>query len=369
MSLVFRSAAIVIAIILSVFFVSAAPAADNDKPHIFINTGNQIGFLSGENFGQIRFGEFARAAGFTIDHGVHSDLVSGSPLDGIDVYILFDPNFPFPDQDKIALRQWVRAGGILITSSWYANSNRVGGFVQEFGVEFGQYKLSTKTMHFAPNSPLSKPLSVSSMMTRYSRYIILLDDTRSEALLNYDNGTIAATRTIANDGKGEIIVFTCLATLYDPEVGGDISLVDNAKLIQNLLTYIKNKLNGSAESGYDLSLLKTKFKKGTTFLPGDDIKFVARIRNIGTDRSEDTRVVFFIDRVGASPSMRMEIASSTVPEITAKKKTKIVKKAFLPDDLEPGTYEVLAVIDPDELTDDANTGNNSATAKKKIVIQ
>lgn len=345
--------------------------ADDDKPQVFINTASSLGYLASTNYGTTRFAQIVQAKGFDIDHGVHPDLVTNSPLDGIDVYVFFAPNFPFTDADKIALRQWVRAGGILITSD-YLGESKISRFLEEFGVEMSPWVPIARDLYLPSNSPLAGPLSISNGSTKQGLTGKILDSTRSEVIIRYDDGTVAMSRTISHAGKGEIIAIPCLPILFDNTIGGDINSADNDKIVQNLFSYIYNRIKGTTDGNddsYDLTLLKVKFKKGTVFVPGEEIKMIARIRNIGTAVSEDTRVAFYLKSVGSVPSATFEVASATVAEIKAKKKIKIVKKTFLPEDLDPGTYEVIAVVDPDELTDDANTSNNSATAKKEIIIQ
>lgn len=338
--------------------------ADDDKPFIFLNTASYIYDL-GINTTQATFAQIARKVGFRIEHGVQSNLHEGF-LDDVDVLILFEPNFPIVGENLVALRQWIRNGGILLAFGW--NYNKLNGLMSEFGAEFGKPYSSSNNLVVPAGSPLAGPRAFKKIWNYASNPITILDNTKSEAILKYEDGKIAITRTLRNTGKGEIIALACAWLIGDY---ANIKDFDNAKLVENLLIYIYSIIKGdtTTDDSLDLNLYKLKTKGGSLFLPGDDIKFVAKIKNIGTMVGEETRVAFYLQRLGSAPSAKIEITSATVPAIKAKKKIKIAKKAFLPDDLAPGNYEVTAVIDPEGVTDDANTGNNSATAKKQIVVQ
>lgn len=355
-------------LILLVSAVVSATPADEDKPRILINTASRVGELFGNNSLLAPLKDLVEQQGFVLEHRLQSDLSTGSPFEGIAVYALFNPNFPITDADKVALRQWVRSGGILLMGDGYIEVV-MDAFAMEFGVAHGVYREFElgKTLELPPNSPLAGPLPVGDTVTSYYRTLMIVDDTRAEAMLKDDEGNPVITRTISFAGKGMIITFGCPYILLDrfkSEPGLDNE--ENYKLVQNLFTLIRNKLN---ENSYDLNLLKVKSKGGSSFLPGDEIKFVAKIKNIGAINSEVTNIVFYLENKGPASDISYEIASSKVPVVKTKKKTKIAKTIFLPDDLLPGTYDVVAVIDPDGETGDADAGNNKAVAKKKIIIE
>lgn len=355
--------------ILAVLCLSSMPStahAADDKPLIFVNSASGTGWVISTNSGLSQFAEIARSMGFRVDHGVQSNLTA-EVLNGIDIYILTTPNFPFLDDDKIALRQWVRDGGILIAFDWI--DHQISSFTRQFGIEYSSFSNSTNVLRLPENSPLSGPLKINSLVSNVGGVgISLLDPKKSEAILLFDNGVPAMTRTISSAGEGEVIGFGAFPIMFDDDpVTGQIKYADNEKLMKNFLSYIRKRLQ--LDAAYDMSVLKIKAKGGSSFNPGDQIKFAVKMKNVGTKESEEMRVALYIERTGAAPADRVEITTSTVPTLKAKKKYKLVKKTFLPDDLEPGTYEVIAVLDPDALTDDLKTGNNSATAKKQIVIQ
>jgi hypothetical protein len=354
---------------ISLLVAPTANAAD-DKPHVFINTASDLGYISGVNLGMVQFADIVRGVGFTITHGQKPGFADGSAFVGVDVMILLEPSFVMTTNDVIALRQWIRNGGILITGEWY-DPARIDGFLEEFGVEHLYPETGDFGMTIPSSSPLSSPLTVNSLISRNRRALNIIDDTKMEMILRFDDGMAAMTRSISYAGKGEIITLGCLRMFFDSSVNGDIDQEDNEKLVHNLFVYIKNRLTGDTQAGYDLKLRKFRSKGGSDFLLGDEIKLVVKIKNLGKETGEATRVAFYIERVSTmpGPAAMTEFASATVPKIKANKKVKIVKRAFLPDDLEPmAAYKLIAVVDPDELTDDTNTGNNSATSKKIIRI-
>lgn len=340
--------------------------ADEEKPFIFINSASHIGGLASNRVLSV-FAKLAREAGFEIDHGIQTSLSADSALDGISVYVLWEPSILFLEEDRIALRKWVRNGGVLLTANSFFPA-KIDSFLGEFGVQHGPWVSSDRRLLLTKNSPLAGPNKLNEMNTSYYRRLMITDKTRAEAILNIEDDGPAIIRSISNAGKGEIIVIGCPNVFYDFEgapVG--IDYWDNEELAQNLLEYIGGRFG--LGDGYDLDLISLKTKGDKSFFPGDKIKFAAKIKNIGNSNAEATNIVFYLEKNGPASRIRYEIASTKVPAIKANKKTKVVGKAFLPNDLQLGSYEVVAVIDPNNNSNDANTSNNTITTKKKIIIE
>lgn len=348
--------------------IAAAKPADDDKPFIFINSASELGNIMATNSGLKRFAEIATEKGFKIDHGIQPSLAN-APLNDIDVYVLIDYNIVMTSADKVALRQWIRDGGILLTGDlWGLIYNE--SFIGEFGVGYGPFDYFGRHFTLPPNSPLAKPLIINDLAAAYMRELQVTNNTRAQVILRDDDGNPMMTRSISYAGKGEVLVIGCPYILFNDASDPGIQHFDNDRFVKNLFTYIKNKFDeNNTENAPDLNLYKLKTKGGSNFLPGDKIKFVAKIKNIGNSNGKATEIAFYLSKLGSSLTAKVEITSSGVPAINSKKKKKIIKTVFLPNGLKPGTYEVIAVVDPDGTGNDKNSDNNTLKSKKKIIIE
>ena len=155
-----------------------------------------------------------------------------------DVVVLLDPLVPIEDGERIALRSWVRSGGVLVYSrSRYA-------FVRSLGSpddDTREHTRSTRparatTAHRAPAAPL--PLARDVSATRFDTYdTVELDDygplegdREGTALFADEAGTRIVSHRI---GRGAVIVLADSSFLTNKYFGDE----DNAVLAANLVEY------------------------------------------------------------------------------------------------------------------------------------
>jgi len=334
-----------------------APAAE---PLIFINTNSNVGSLIAINTGFSRFAEVAREEGYRIDHGFRTSITEEN-LEGVAVYVLPGPGFVLLDEDKIALRRFIRAGGGLIVFGWHSvDLSNLSSFVREFSVEIYDYESATRTATVPASCPVSGPYPCSSLISLYRTHVRILNNNNAIAIAILDNNkTIGAISIHKNLGSGKLVVLGDLAMFATASVGGNIGDADNEAFVRNVLVYL--------QSGCDLRVTLCKAK-----LKGGKVKVTAKVRNVGTSASEATIVSFYLSSSDTYPvgpaGVAARIGSVNLPALNPGKSKKVKVKLNIPGWVTPGDYYVIAVADPDGDIRDSNTDNNYKASKKKITI-
>lgn len=342
------------------------PAAKK-KPHVFITTNSCSSYINchATNGGYSKFAKNARESGFTIEHGQIMDITD-ELLESVDIFILATPPFSLDDEDKKALRRFLRRGGSLLVltyihDEWDGFSN-LDGFLVDYGITFGKFGgFHSYTANVIPDSPLSGPEPCEIIYNPYTVSFLQLDKKSAQVVARTDNGEILAAISLhKNLGKGRMVVVGADHMFYDNYIGK----YDNEAFKTNILYYLYG--------GCDLKMLKTKFR-GKNLSPGDDVTLIARVKNIGNLESAETVVEFILSDDGeftARPAASVAtLATVDLPPLAAGKAKKIKTKVAIPDSLEPGEYFLFAIADPEGTGNDSNPDNNIKMGKKKLIIK
>ena len=353
--------ALLILIFVSLF--SCGSIFAQDKPLIFINTNSFAAGVITENTGAATFHSLARGAGFRTSHGYHPQI-DDETLANIDVYIWPVPQPFILDEEKAALRRFVRAGGVLIVMGWAIGGNE-DSFLQEFGMQFMEFKSYNNYGYVPAASSLAGPNEIDRTFHVGYKRIRIIDKSKAKAIGYTDNGAIHTAEAIGKTiGKGKILVCNSLGMFIDENKGGVIHKADNINFIKNLLEYCKGSI--------DLGVIFAK-PRGKNLFPGDQLTLIAKVKNFGSVASGTTKLTFYLTDDGSldepSPSATIsKLKTITVDPITPLKKKKLSVNAKLPSWVGPGTYYLVAEVDPEGKCNDTNVNNNILVAKKKLVV-
>ena len=352
--------------VLLLVFTSVIQA--QDKPKVFINTNSTVGIFIAVNSGFSQFANIARNLGYTVDHGLHPSI-KPEYLEGIDVYILAAPPYFLQNSEKVALRQFIRAGGTLILMGWYTEYNE-SSFAQEFGIQFDDYAITPQKGYIAANSSIEGPNNVVSTYHKGRRAITITNASKAKPLVYLEDGTLVAAEGIGSYvGKGKFLAMNCIDSWAKQYVGGSIELEDNVNFVKNVLEYCRGS--------QDLAVTFVK-PKGVKPEPGDNVKLVVKVKNLGTRTSEATKLSFYLTDDGlledagefVTPSEVIKrLTTINVPGITAGSVKRIVTTGKIPSWVAPGEYILMAEVDPNNTSGDSDITNNVKTAKKKLIVK
>ena len=352
--------------VLLLIFTAAMQA--QDKPKIFINTNSTIGQFIAVNTGFAQFANIARNLGYTVDHGLHPSI-KPEYLEGVDVYVLSSPTYSLLNSEKVALRQFIRGGGTVIVLAWVVNFN-LSSFTEEFGIMLGAYGYVVQNGYIVTGASIDGPNEVKDTYHVARREIEITDLSKADALVKVDDGTIVGAEAKGPAvGKGKLLVFTCVDSWANKTVGGCIETNDNAMMVKNVLDYCKGK--------QDLAVTFVK-PKGVKPEPGDDVKLVVKVKNLGSKTSSKTKLAFYITDNGlledpagdTSPSEVIKrLAVISMPEIAPGKVKRIITRGKVPSWVAPGEYILLAEVDPNNSSGDSDITNNVKAAKKALIVK
>lgn len=336
---------------------------DDEKPLFFVNTNSTFEFSSGGNYGFTKLKEIVEEAGYRFDHGLHPEI-NEQYLEGISVYFLPIRKFFLLDEEKVALRKFIRAGGTVIMTNWSYIRNE-DTFAQEFGIEYRAASYNDNYGNVPASSPVSKPYQINRTHPGELIHLRVSDSTKAVPLAYTEDGYVYAAEGIGNSvGQGSFFVLSCMRGIHDNEVAGYVYDEDNANFLRNLMEHIKGS--------YDLGILRVK-PKGSQLEPGDIFTCIAKIKNFGTKASEGVKLEFYITddgnlEEGPATNIKMVKSASFLPLEPGK--SRLVKlQAKIPSWINPGSYILVAKVDPNETSDDDAFENNLKVAKRKLVIK
>ncbi len=364
----------------------AEPAAE-EQPLVFLNS-NSGAYGCAFNQAYTAYGRNLRAAGFRTNHGMLWGLTDEF-LEGVDILILDSPAFALLDDDKAALRNFLRDGGGLLVMVYnvsvtvsaatipISDLSNLESFLGDYGIRFGATKTGGFVADVPAGSPLSGPLPCSKIGATYSnmplsgneavapgiflaRKNLQIDPSNAEAAAVIGNGsTLAAISTSKNLGNGRLVVIgnnQLLENMFFHKFNNDAFGV-------NIMTYLAG--------GPDLRATLCKFK-GRNISPGSIVKLTAKARNDGNETSEATIVRFVLCTTntydGSPPEVVATLGSVDLPALDPGKSKKVKVMVRIPATVTPGDYYVIAVADPNDTSGDINTSNNWKASKKQMTI-
>ena len=358
-----------ITVIVLLLFVSAAFSQSlretDEKPLFFVNTNSIFEFSSGGNYGFTVLKQIVEEAGYRFDHGLHPEI-NEQYLEGISVYFLPIRKFFLLDEEKVALRQFIRNGGTVIFTNWSYIRNE-DTFTIEYGIEYRDTSNNNNYGYVPDSSPISGPYNIAKTHPGELIHLRIQDTSEAVALAYTDAGKIYAAEAIGSKvGKGRMFVLSCMRGIHDNSVLGYVNDNDNKNFLRNLMAHISGKT--------DLSIIRVK-PKGTRLEPGDKFTCVAKIKNIGSKESDSVKLEFYItddgsieDEVAAPPAL-IKMVKRVNFQALAPGKSRLVKvEAKIPNWLNPGSYVLVAKVDAKETGNDDNYENNIKIGKKKLKV-
>jgi hypothetical protein len=309
----------------------------------------------------------AREAGFIVNHGKVLALTDEF-LNEIDVFVLSITALTMTDDDKEALKRFLRRGGgifILTYSRFWRpgiDTFNIGGFTGEFGIKFGAMsKLGSQQGTIVSGSILSGPTPAAIFRSPYFRSELNVDESlaKVQARLSSGKPLIAIAKLSGDFAPGKLLVHGDASMIAKEVSISEIDLADNRALAANIIEYF---LNG----GFDLFIKKTKLK-GRNIVAGDTVKIVTKIKNLASGDSTPTDITHVLtefSQVRGGPGDEIgTLGTSDVQSVKGNKKTKVTTVVTLPSNLPPGEYVVITTIN----VSDQNSENNIKSSKKFFV--
>ena len=129
------------------------------KPFILLNNNTVIPDGTATNGQYSQFAQACREAGFSIDHRYLHGGVTEDDLEGVDIFILTMPAFYLLEEDKVALRKFIRAGGGLFVALYpgFSDPANIDSFIKDYGISQGLKITGSFAGRVPANSPLRQP--------------------------------------------------------------------------------------------------------------------------------------------------------------------------------------------------------------------
>jgi hypothetical protein len=338
--------------------------AASDKPLIFFLT-QQYENTTAVNGGFAEFSMLAKSLGYRVDHGRWTEI-NENLLDGIDVLVMAIPELFLNDNDKVALKEFIRGGGGLLVIGYNANHflwtdyANLSGFLKEFGIEYGASSVGDMYGTMISGVPLAGPNTVNRIKSPSKHIEVVVRDTgkaQMQAGLDNGHGLLAIGTSKGIIGKGKLVVHGNVAMF----VKGQYSFIDyenNRELVANILLYFLG--------GYDLKMMSVKVKEKNLY-PGDSVKVIVKIKNIGGADAGNFKISYVLSDDGSllPASALLELKTLNYKKIIkAGKKVKITTTITIPTWIGSGDFYLVGVIDPDNQTHDADASNNAKAGKR-----
>lgn len=340
----------------------ARPAADKVKFFINTNVGaTPLGNLVSTNGLYAKFAELVRAEGFEITHGL---LVSITPdfLETIDVLMLPIPALILLDEDKDAIREFIRNGGSLFVLGWYDTGvpwwdfSNMDSLIREFGITFGQSSGGNRLFGSVVDpGPLSDPKDVSAIESTLARKALLVESGKAVKGATLENGqtliAVSTNKTLL--GKGRVIVCGDFSMFAQSDTANYIDASDNTDLAVNIIRY----LGGSV----DLMVNKIAFN-GSSLASFNPANITVRVKNLGTLASGSGKLsIILADSAEVTGAEDIKtLKTLTFSDVAPGKKKKLKTSLSLPAFVGAGTYYLKVVIEYNGDTDPSNNTKVSA---------
>ena len=347
---------------IAVLALSAVHPSGNKCPRIAILSNT----LYSENHsvdGQL--GSLAaslRAEGYDVAN-CWLDSFNDRALEGIDVFVIALPAFPLDQDDREALGRYLEAGGGLLIVV-YPNEiylDPIEVFLKTYGISYAEHARDGLDAKVNQKSVLASPRECELIGGSEGRVYFSLEPDISAAVASSAAGAISAIATGENIGDGRMVTLGSDLLLID----SNIAKLDNLPFILNAVDYL------CGAGACDLAVLNVAFR-GKSAAPGDELKVVARLKNLGPVASAETKIRFMLCEEmpeGSPPKAVKKYKPTALERIEPGKKWKVKAELTIPASIEPGEYYIVAVADPKAKSDDPFRSNNTGASKKKLVIE
>jgi hypothetical protein len=198
----------------------------------------------------------------------------------------------------------------------------------------------------------------------FMRAYVQVEGAKAQVAATYSNGKYHSAVSTARKalGRGRLVVIGDASMAVGSYPGGQpLSAKDNEAFLYNTISYL---LGGS-----DLGVTVAKFK-GASVTAGKKLTVIARVKNFGSSTSEATPMdIIMVTPNSANPAAEVTtLKTVSVKPLDPNKQKRYRVRATVPEDVPPGDYLILVVVDPEGASGDTNPDNNSKTSKKSIRV-
>jgi hypothetical protein len=167
----------------------------------------------------------------------------------------------------------------------------------------------------------------------------------------------------ASDFQGQAIVVLPdaeMVVVLGSEVssGDGFEMAEAFPMIEKILT---------AREMIDLAVLRSKARPRAV-TPGGMLRIIAKAKNHSNSASLPSKVDFYLSAKRSGADELRWIGSADLASLAGGKKKTIRLRAVVPEDLEPGEYRLISVVDQDKDNYDLARDNNVSVSKKTIEI-
>ena len=291
------------------------------------------------------------------------DGLSDEALEGVDVFVLALPAFPLDQNDREILGRYLDAGGglLIIVYPYALYLDSIEEFLKPYGISFGEWACDGLDAKVNQKSALASPRKCDLIGGAAVKVYCLTEPGLATAVASSQAGVLAAIAMGGNIGNGRLMFLGSDMPLTDQRIGEH----DNLPFLLNSFDYL------CGAGACDLAVLSVTFR-GNNISPGDELKVIARLKNLGPLASSETKISFMLCKelqVGSPPKAVTKFKPAALEEIESGKKWKFKGNLRIPASVEPGEYYVVAVADPKGKTNDPFRANNTKASKKKLVIE
>ena len=286
-------------------------------------------------------------------------------LEGYDLVIICLREQHMLASEQVALVRYVRnGGGLLVLCKYGATISACNPVLINFGIQVTVNILNTEHLNTFVNPATTSRRPVDDCEVWEPRSINLSGGATSIAGYNSSVGLASITNCVfalgGNCGRGRIIATgNTNMWLSKPSVCGPVrwGRADNTALLHNVVEYL---LGAS-----DLRMLKFSFRKRLS--AGRRATLKTRVKNLESCYSRGAELGFYLseDRIFDSYE-DIYLGSATIPELKGGKSKKLKVKAAIPDDVQPGNYYLLAVVNHQGQPLEVNAGNNVAARRVTV---
>jgi CubicO group peptidase (beta-lactamase class C family) len=190
----------------------------------------------------------------------------------------------------------------------------------------------------------------------------------SQLSFSIENHLVGFSGYTASGYRGHLImVIPDAEIVYVMCVNTDLGVENVQVTTQQSLELLNLVLDAKEFEIIDLAVEKVSGNRKPV-KPGDNLKLVAKIRNLSKAASNATTVAFYLSKDTKLGTSDILLDEADLPVVNSGKTRTIRVKTTLPGTLRVAKYYLLAVVKEDD-NHDPHTENNLAAAAAKIIVQ
>jgi hypothetical protein len=216
------------------------------------------------------------------------------------------------------------------------------------------WQATTNFMHRgrAPDAVLGECVRYAAMYTTLESYSGLISRWTGMEIL------ASVSRYMLPVGD-DVYVYTVWSGIYDL-TGGLLEVYPGTEY-NNQETFKLDMIN-------DLTVMKTRVKP-LSLTPGDEFRAAVKVKNLSPRPSRKTDVRFYLSKTKKIKDDATYLGRQKLGALKANKTKTLRLRDTLHAPVEPGSYYLVAVVDPKGRNNDPRTRNNLGVSTKKVVIR